>query len=113
MKQSTGEPDAFKLTLSGRWEYQPILTGRPTSHGMRSGRVALARGEESGRHSTRSHEEVLIILEGSGSAHLAGRDEFHVRAGDVLYVPPHTEHNVVGGADGLKYVYVVAPVEDA
>ena len=113
MSDSTDRLRAFKMTLSEDWEYRPILTGPPTSRGMRSGRVALAAGEECGTHNTNAHEEILVILEGSGAAHMTDKGEFAVRAGDVLYVPPQTEHNVIGAEDGLKYVYVVAPIVDA
>ena len=48
-----------------------------------------------------------------GTVHLFGEKVDHVR-GRVAYVPPHTRHNVRAGAgDGLRYVYVVAPVGDA
>jgi len=108
-------PTPLKLTLSGkRGEgYQPILTGAPQSHGMRSGHVTLAPGEECGVHNTHKHEEILVILEGAGIAHMKDEGKFDVRAGEVLYVPPDTEHNVVGGEGGLRYVYVVAPTGGA
>jgi len=106
-------PKPFKVELSKGGEYQPILNGVPESRGMRSGRVALGPGEECGLHNTDRHEEILVILEGAGTAHMTDRGEFAVRAGEVLYVPPDTEHNVIGGEDGLKYVYVVAPIGGA
>ena len=101
------------MGLSKDGEYQPILTGVPGSCGMRSGQVTLAPGEECGVHNTHRHEEVLVILEGAGTAHMEDKGEFGVRAGEVLYVPPDTEHNVVGGESGLRYVYVVAPTGGA
>lgn len=104
------EPKPFRTRLSESDDYQPILIGAPHSHGMRSGRVALKPGETCGVHTTGRHEEVLVILDGSGTARMTGKGEFTVRGGEVLYVPPDTEHNVIGGTDGLKYVYVVAPV---
>lgn len=108
-----GTPKPFKVELSKGSEYQPILEGPPGSCGMRSGHVTLAHGEECGVHNTDGHEEILVILEGAGAAHMKDKGEFAVRAGEVLYVPPHTEHNVIGGESGLKYVYVVAPTGGA
>jgi len=106
-------PRPFRLALSGEGDYQPILAGAPQSHGMRSGHVILAPGGECGAHSTHKHEEVLVILDGAGTAHMKDKGEFDVRAGEVLYVPPDTEHNVIGGERGLRYVYVVAPTGGA
>jgi len=106
------DPEPFKVKLSEAEVYQQILEGRPRSCGMRSGRQALAPGIACGRHSTGAHEEVLVILRGDGAVRMTGKDEFAVHAGEVLYVPPHTEHNVTAGEGGLRYVYVVAPVVD-
>jgi len=107
------ETKPFKVTLSEADEYQTILAGRPQSFGMRSGRQALGAGVECGVHSTKAHEEVLVILKGHGLVQMTGVGDYPVRAGEVLYVPPETEHNVVAGEEGLRYVYVVAPITEA
>ena len=106
------ETKPFKVTLSEADEYQPILTGRPQSCGMRSGRQALGPHVACGEHSTKAHEEVLVILAGHGIVRMTVAGDYPVRAGEVLYVPPHTEHNVVAGEEGLRYVYVVAPIDE-
>ncbi len=90
--------------------YQSLLNGRPRTCGMRSGHVSLKPGESCGVHSTGAHEETLVFLEGAGAAQVQGKDDVLVSVGAVLYVPPHTEHNLIGGAAGLRYVYVVSPV---
>ena len=89
---------------------RPLLNGPPHTRGMRCGCVALEQGQEVGQHSTKGHEEVLVILEGAGVVRLEGRNDLPVHAGSIAYVPPHTTHNVVNAqAARLRYVYIVAP----
>ena len=77
----------------------------------RSGRVALKRSEECGEHSTGAHEEVLVILEGSGHVETEGCEPLPVREGQAVYVPPQTTHNVRNTeAPLLRYVYIITPV---
>jgi mannose-6-phosphate isomerase-like protein (cupin superfamily) len=72
--------------------------------------VTLAPGEDCGRHSTEDYEELLVILEGRGEAELEGPGALPVEAGQVVYIPPQTSHNVHQRGEGeLRYVYVVAP----
>lgn len=106
--------NAMPLVLEmGQGAYQPLLTGRPQTHGMRCGSVVLAPGAECGEHSTKAHEETLVFLGGSGVVHLGGHEPLEVGAGRIAYIPPHTTHNVVNtGPTPLRYVYVVAPVQD-
>jgi mannose-6-phosphate isomerase-like protein (cupin superfamily) len=102
--------------------YQQILSGRPDasgrtpapgglpSCGMRSGRQALAPGTSCGEHSTGEHEEVIVVLSGRGIARSGDGLEQPFTVGQVLYVPPHTTHNMINAGDEvLRYVYVVAP----
>jgi len=101
-----------KFVLSPSPEYQPLLTGRPQTAGMRSGRVVLADGACNERHSTHDHEETLVFLAGSGQVRCEGHDPIAVRAGEVLYIPPNTFHQVCADAGvELRYVYIVAPVD--
>jgi len=62
--------EARVIDLSPDDVYQPLLSGSPETCGMRSGRQALAPGSECGEHSTKAHEEVLVVLEGQGLARL-------------------------------------------
>ncbi len=97
----------------GKAAYQPLLTGRPQTHGMRCGAVALKPGSECGEHSTKAHEETLVFLRGTGSVRLGGHEPLEVGAGRIAYIPPHTAHNVVNTGTGpLCYIYVVAPIQD-
>ncbi|MBN1816965.1 MAG: hypothetical protein JW828_06365 [Sedimentisphaerales bacterium] len=100
------------LSLQNNDEYQPLLEGKPTTRGMRSGRVILKKGQECGEHSTGCHEEQLVFLAGSGTAFL-GEDKkpVPVQQGNVLYIPPFTLHNIHNSlSERLVYIYCVAPV---
>lgn len=104
----------LELNLEGTEEYIPLLEGldgSPRTRGMRSGRVRLEPGKEVGVHSTGNHEEIVLFLEGAGTVTRIGNEPVHVEAGQAVYVPPHTEHNVANDGDAvLKYVFVVTPV---
>ncbi len=100
-----------KFTLSAGAEYQPLLTGKPQTTGMRAGRVVLRDGGCNDLHSTGRHEETLVFLAGSGEVRCQGHDPIHAAAGEVVYIPPETVHQVFADAGvELRYVYVVAPV---
>ena len=106
------ETKALALDVADSDEYQPLLTGQPQTCGMRSGRVFLKPGMECGVHSTKAHEEILVFLGGQGTAcvgdPIAG---IPVGQGKVLYIPPHTPHNIVNsGTEPFIYIYCVAPV---
>ena len=94
--------------------YRPLLEGEPATCGMRSGRVKLATGEEIGEHSTGRHEEVLVVIDGTGQVHVEGHDPLTIRGGQEAYIPPQSTHNVRNtGEAPLRYIYVVAPVAAA
>lgn len=93
--------------------YLPLLTGVPQTQGMRCGRVDLKPGEEVGAHNTGAHEETLVIIEGAGVAELAATP-MRIEAGQVLYVPPETPHNIRNvDSPRLRYLFIVAPVTSA
>jgi mannose-6-phosphate isomerase-like protein (cupin superfamily) len=105
------KPEA--LTLAPGAEYQPLLTGKPQTCGMRSGRVVLTDNECNDLHTTGRHEETLVILAGSGQVRCTGYDPIPAQAGQIVYIPPDTQHQVFAdpGVE-LRYVYVVAPIRD-
>jgi len=106
----TTPPTPRVIDWMGGDSYRPILTGAPETHGMRSGRVELAQGEEIGEHSTKDHEETLVVLEGAGVAHVDGHEPMPIRGGQSVYIPPHSTHNVRNPeCPLLRYIYVVAP----
>lgn len=53
------------------------------------------------------HEEVYIVLEGTGTFTVDGED-VEVREGDYLRVPPEATRGVTAGAEGLRFVVVAA-----
>lgn len=106
------QPRLVKLASDGRG-YVPLLQGPPASAGMRSGYLSLPPGASVGRHTTGRHEEVLVVLAGSGRMFLAGHEPLALSAPCAAYCPPETEHDVTNtGHEMLRYVYVVAPVTD-
>ena len=79
---------------------------------MCSGLVSLKPGKSVGTHSTKSYEELIIVLEGKGKVEVNGRKPYNVKTGVAVYNPPNTEHNVINSGKGvLRYIYVVAKVK--
>ncbi len=75
---------------------------------FRSGYVVLRKGEEVGEHSTKSGEEILVILKGISKITVNGKSK-KVSAASVVLIPPYTIHNVKNAsAVPLKYVYIVS-----
>lgn len=100
------------IDLQQNEAYQPLLKGMPQTCGMRSGRVYLKPGEDCGEHSTEAHEEMLVFLAGQGQS-LVGAEKkpVAVGVGKVLYIGPHTPHNIVNsGTEPLVYIYCVTPI---
>ncbi|MFZ5439212.1 MAG: cupin domain-containing protein [Myxococcota bacterium] len=96
------------LTLSPEPVEQPLLKP-PKTAGLRSGRVVLAPHADMHRHSTKSNEEVLVMLQGTVRVVL-GAEPMTLSAGEVLYIPPMVEHEVHNDTDAeARYLYLVAP----
>jgi quercetin dioxygenase-like cupin family protein len=105
------EPKAVKIDMQGK-DYQRILGGPPESVAMHSGAVALEPGKSVGKHSTKSYEELLVVIDGEGVMMLEGGKELNLKAGMVAYCPPDTEHDVKNtGAGVLRYIYVASKVK--
>jgi mannose-6-phosphate isomerase-like protein (cupin superfamily) len=97
------------VKLESTDKYLRLLSGEPQTKGMRSGLINLKPGEEIGEHSTENKEEALVILSGEAEVSCAQEPAFSVPAGSLVYIPPHTRHNVRNNArEALKYVYIVA-----
>ncbi len=98
-----------KFVLDPNPVEQPLLSGAPQTRGMRSGRVVLKPGEAMHQHSTQSNEEQLVFLQGRATVLIAGQP-VEMQAGEVLYIPPNTVHEVRNAsAQETRYVYTVAP----
>jgi len=86
-----------------------LLSGPPETVTMRSGLVILEPGQTVGKHSTGTHEEMLVILEGQGTMLFKDGAKLEVDTNHILYCPPDTEHDMMNtGTGALRYVYVVA-----
>jgi mannose-6-phosphate isomerase-like protein (cupin superfamily) len=103
-------PQPLSLKLGCSKSDCPVLYGVPQTTGMRSGFVRLQPGQSVGAHSTRDHEEALVILRGKGTAEIEGRKPIPFTSQMLIYIPPRTRHNVTNtGRQLLEYVYVVSP----
>jgi oxalate decarboxylase/phosphoglucose isomerase-like protein (cupin superfamily) len=79
----------------------------PLSRALESGCVSHAPGKSGSEHSTKSYEEMLVVLRGRGEVVMAGGDSLTIQAGDIAYIPPHTTHFVRNTGDvPLRYVYI-------
>lgn len=103
------KPRPFIADLPAIEEYIEIL-GEGKSVVLHSGRVMLLPGRDCGSHSTKNHEELIIVLSGEGELEVEGVGRKAIRAGMVAYNPPQTEHNVHNtGGEPMTYIYVVTP----
>jgi quercetin dioxygenase-like cupin family protein len=112
-QQSATDPRAkvIKADVHGQ-DYVRLLGGPPETCSMRSGAVTLQPGQTIGWHSTRANEEAIIVLEGEGTLLLNKDQNLSLRAGEVAYCPPETEHDVRNSGSGvLRYIYVVAKAQ--
>lgn len=92
-------------------EYFRIL-GESETKTMSSGLVSLKPGENVGEHSTKSYEEMLVILNGKGEAVSNKSEKLNIEKGQIVYIPPNTIHNVYNTGDSvLQYIYIVAKTE--
>jgi len=97
---------------AGYHPYLELLSGPPETASMESGLVTLLPGHAGGVHNTEGFEEVLLPLDGEGELRAPGRAPVKVEPGVLLYVPPHTEHDVANtGTRNLRYVFVAARAE--
>ena len=104
-------PRAKVVALDSSAKELSVLTGPPESAGMKSGYIVLGPGKSVGKHSTGHHEELLVVMEGSGEMLFMDGSKLPVKANTAVYCPPETEHDVMNsGSQVLRYVYVVAEV---
>ena len=81
---------------------------------FRINQLELAPGKEGPEHDHTGdgQEEVYVVIGGSGLVRLDG-EEIELRAGDFVFCPPEARRQMVAGDDGLVWVGVGAPVEQA
>ncbi len=99
----------FVLPLPDAGPYAPLLAPPADSPAMRAGLVTLAPGAECGEHTTGSHEELIVCLDGDGEIDAEGLGTSRLAGGHIAYNPPKTRHNVRNtGTAPMRYVFVVA-----
>ena len=110
-KNTEAKPKPFVMALPVSEQKRFEILNGNNSVIMHSGFVTLAEGESIGEHSTGEHEELIIVLEGSGEIEAEGNGRNKIKGGEAAYNPPHTKHNVFNtGKDELKYVYIVSKI---
>lgn len=71
--------------------------------------VDVPPGAEQRSHSHEDSEQVYVIVRGRGRVHVAG-DEENVGEGDLVFIPPATDHGIKNdGDETLVYVSAAAP----
>jgi quercetin dioxygenase-like cupin family protein len=92
---------------SGDSKKFPVLDSG-NSYSLHSGLVTLNKDENIGEHTTGSHEELIIVLEGEGEIEAEDAGRKKIIKGDAAYNPPETKHNVYNfNEHPLKYIYIV------
>lgn len=112
-KEKKSMMSAKLIDLESSSHFQRLLGGPPETVSMWAGLVTLKAGESVGSHSTKDHEEFIVILKGSGKARIKGQRSHTIKEGKVLYIPPHTEHDIINtGREALSYVFVVSKITE-
>lgn len=71
--------------------------------------VEVPEGAEQRAHSHEDAEQVYVIVRGNGTMTVAG-DQERVSEGDLIFIPPATDHAIVNDGDQpLAYVSVHSP----
>jgi mannose-6-phosphate isomerase-like protein (cupin superfamily) len=107
------KPEFKIIKVNKKGKYQVLLKERIETLGIRAGSVVLKPGESIGKHSTESKEEILVILKGKAEAFCDGSPPLTAEENYIVYIPPHTTHNVKNIGSGLlRYIYITSPIMD-
>ncbi len=85
---------------------EKLIFDMPETETLSLGYVRLKKGEQNNLASHPDEEEIYIIL--SGEAHiLIGNEYDNVKAGDTVYIPRDTDHQMTCVSDeDLEYLYL-------
>ena len=84
-----------------------LATTEFETEGLGTGRKQLAPGEATERHSTGRMRELIFCLEGTVTLKLGTTAPVTLRAGELSYVPPDTEHELRNPGPGpATYLFV-------
>ncbi len=104
-------PLAKIVALSGKQKYKRLLLPESDSFLLKSGYVILGPGKSVGEHSTEEKEEAVIVFKGTAQVFLLGKPWQRVKANSLVYIPPHTIHDIKNSGKGmLKYVFLTTKV---
>jgi quercetin dioxygenase-like cupin family protein len=80
--------------------------------GFGTGRKVLGPGEVTEKHSTGSVREMIFCLEGEVTVHQEGSKAVTLRAGEMSFIPPATEHELKNdGTSRCVYLFVYSKAE--
>jgi mannose-6-phosphate isomerase-like protein (cupin superfamily) len=109
MGGDTGTDDVDLMALARRNEHfrQVVVTGEHQQVVV----MTLRPGEEIGEETHHDIDQMLLFVDGEGTAVLEGRSA-PVRAGQMAFVPAGTLHNFVNSGDvPLRLITTYAPPE--
>lgn len=82
-----------------------IISGKNASVNL----TQLAPGSRFGLHYHNATDEIAYIIQGQGNLSLNSKD-YPVKAGDLVYIPPHTIHDYTNvGNKTLQILVIFAP----
>ena len=95
-----------KIKLPGELPEEKLLFDLPETETLQLGYVSLRPGESNTERSHPDEEEIYLVLGGTADLRL-GDEVASVTAGDTVYVPRNTVHQLTcTSAEPLEYLYV-------
>ena len=70
--------------------------------------LEVPAGAEQRLHSDEEAEQVYVVVRGSGRMSVAG-DTQELNTGDLVLVPPATDHEIAGSEEGFALVSIQSP----
>ena len=70
--------------------------------------IEVPAGAEQRLHSDEEAEQVYVVVRGSGRMSVAG-DTQEINTGDLVLVPPATDHEIAGSDEGFALVSIQSP----
>ncbi|MBL7745394.1 MAG: cupin domain-containing protein [Chitinophagaceae bacterium] len=87
--------------------YQELFNEEKDSVVFNSGFVTLLPDQAGDIHSTKSNEEMIVTLSGTGKIKISNGNNLDIQYGNVAHIPANTEHQVLNtGTIDLKYIYI-------
>jgi quercetin dioxygenase-like cupin family protein len=79
----------------------------PETRATKAGKVILRPGESIGEHSTEKREETIVVVRGTATVSVEGKN-VSLEEAQAFFIPEGKKHNVSNNAKKeLEYVYVV------